>query len=463
MMKRSALACLLAISTSAALASTAVTPVSAAPTAAHAAAASAVVAAAKQAQTTSSSNATPVVADTVDANGAPINQYGAIDANATIPMSAQVPPAPASFQEPVISPLAATWSNTVPTQPTLKVASYILVNASNGQVLAAYNANNRIAPASITKLMLVYITEQQLAAGAIHLTDTVTVPTVAWATGGSRMFLKPGDSVTVQQLIDGVLVDSGNDAATALAIYVAGSQTGMVSLMNAEAQKLGMTNTHFSDVMGLPAPNHYSSAHDLALLAQAVTNNYPQYFSWFGTKSFTYDNIKQYNFNKLLFMYQYADGLKTGSTQEGGYSLTATAKLPNNPMRLISVVIGAPSNNQVAMDSKALLMYGFRFFQSNQVYAANQTLKDVAVQQGAQKTVPVGVQQAVYATYPRSITAPLSVQLEVDKTLTAPIAQGQVVGQVVVSANGTTVATVPAVAMAPVARGSWWQRMMEKA
>lgn len=391
----------------------------------------------------------------------PLNKYGAVDANAKVPLSVQVPGAPANFVPPSFTPEATAWTGTVVAPPSLNVSSYILVSANNGKILAASNANTRLAPASLTKLMILYITEKQLAQGVIHLNDIVTVSQVAWATGGSRMFLKPHQKVTVQDLISGIIVDSGNDAAVTLATYLGGTQTAFVGMMNQEAKALGMTNTHFTDVMGLPAPSHYSSAYDMALLAQAIVSQYPQYFSWFSQKSFSYNGIKQANFNKLLFIYRYAQGMKTGSTSQAGFSLVSAAQMPNNPLQLIAVVMNAKNGMSSATNSKALLSWGFRSFSAQLIYKTNDVVGNVPVAGGNPDSVPVTVSQDLYATIPSSVAGAdkLKADLQLNKDLRAPISKGAVVGTIVVTANGQTVAQVPAVAAKDVSKANWIQRI----
>lgn len=394
--------------------------------------------------------------------GIPLNQYGAVDVNATVPLALQVPPKPAGFQDPIINAQAVTYADNVPTQPKLNAKSYVLMAANSGAVLAANHANERLAPASLTKLMLLYITEQQLAAGQIHLNDVITVPKVAWATGGSRMFLKPGDKVTVRNLISGIIVESGNDAAVTLATHIAGTQGAMVSLMNQQAKKLGMTNTHFSDVMGLPVTNHYTSAYDMAKLARAIVTQYPQYVSWYGQKWFSYNGIKQPNFNKLLFIYPYAQGLKTGSTDSAGYSLVSTAKMPNRNMRLIGVVLGTPSANDSAADSKALLTYGFHFYKTTQVYSGGETLNQAKTYLGAKTTTPVGVTQAVSVTTPTSLSHSLKASLKLNSKIKAPITKGQTLGTVEITLNGQPIKTTPAVAMTANSEGGFWTKLTDR-
>lgn len=391
----------------------------------------------------------------------PLNQYGAVDVNAKVPYNVQVPAAPSDFTPPKVTVLAHTWQRYLPAQPNLQVKSYILESARSGQVIAAYNANQREAPASLTKLMLVLLTEQSLAQGVIHLDDQVTVPTVAWATGGSRMFLKPHEQVALHDLIEGTIVASGNDAAVTIANYIAGNQSSFVSLMNHEANKLGMTNTHFSDVMGLPAPNHYSSAYDMGLLGRAIVNDYPQYLGWFKRKYFSFNGIRQANFNKLLFIDPDAIGLKTGSTDAAGYSLVSAAREhgQGDGMTLVGVVMGAANPIASATASKALLTYGFRFFGERELYTAQQPIQKVRIASGAQQTVPVGVQHPLWVTYPKTMANRVKAALQIQDGLKAPIKKGQQVGNIVVTLGKNVLKTEPVYALESVKVGSFWDKL----
>lgn len=389
----------------------------------------------------------------------PLNKYGAVDVNAKVPYNVQVPSAPSNFIPPKIDPLANQWSSLLPIAPNLSVKSYILMSANSDQVIAAYNANHREAPASLTKLMLIYITEQQLAEGNLHLNDQVTVPTVAWATGGSRMFLKPKEQVELQKLIEGTIVASGNDAAVTIATDIAGTQSAFVNMMNHDAQVLDMTNTHFSDVMGLPAPDHYSSAHDMAVLARAIVTQYPQYIGWFGHKYFSFNGIRQANFNKLLFIDDDALGLKTGSTNAAGYSLVSAAKHGSNPMMLIGVVMGASGPMASATASKALLNYGFRFFAERELYAAGDTIQNVSVSNGASSTVPVAVKEDLWVTTPRTMLNRVKAELQVKEDLTAPIKKGEQVGNIVVTLDKKVIKTQPVYASKAVGKGGFWDKV----
>ena len=397
-----------------------------------------------------------------NASTLPLNKYGAVDVNAKIPYDVQVPPSLNTVVQPLNNTLVDQWPELIPAQPTLKAKSYLLMDAKTGKVIIAYNANKALPPASLTKLMLLYIAEQELKVGTINLNDKVNVPVVAWATGGSRMFLKPHASVSVKDLISGIIVDSGNDAAVTLATYIAGTQEAFVNMMNQQAKVLGMKNTHFSDVMGLPAPNHYSSAYDLALLARAIINQFPEYYSWYEQKFFTFNGIKQPNYNKLLFIYPYADGLKTGSTGTAGYSLVSSAEQPNNPTRLISVVMSAGSPMASAISAKALFSYGFRFFNTKAIYLAGQPLQQANVSMGKAKKVPVGITKTLFVTYPIVQKSKLSAHLAINDHIEAPVTKGQVLGQVTVMLGDKTLAKVDAVALKNNPKGSWWQRLAQK-
>ena len=418
------------------------------------------------AQTAAKANAVPAASAPVALSDSkpPLNKYGAVDVNAKVPYSAQAPTVPSDFTPPKIAALSHTWQQYLPAQPSLKVKSYILESARSGQVIAAYHPNQREAPASLTKLMLILLTEQSLAQGVIHLDDQVTVPTVAWATGGSRMFLKPHEQVALHDLIEGTIAASGNDAAVTIADYIAGNQSSFVSLMNHKASALGMTNTHFADVMGLPAPNHYSSAHDMGVLAKTIVSTYPQYLSWFGKKYFTFNGIRQANFNKLLFIDPDAIGLKTGSTAAAGYSLVSAAKQQDqkgNSMTLVGVVMGASSPMASATASKALLTYGFRFFGERELYPADKAIQQVDIADGAQKTIPVGVQQPLWVTYPKTMASRIKAVLQIQDNLKAPIKKGQQVGNIVVTLGKHTLKTQPVYALDNMKVGSFWDKLRQ--
>lgn len=353
---------------------------------------------------------------------------------------------------------AATASPTIiPKAPNIDAKAYMLVDVKTGAVLAEKNQNERLAPASLTKLMTLYITFQQLEKGTIRLQDKVRISKKAWQTGGSRMFLREGATPTVEQLIQGVIVDSGNDATVALSEFIAGSEGAFVQMMNAQAQSLGMTNTNFMDATGLPNPQHYSSAQDLAILARAIVRTFPQDYHYFSQKWLTYNNIKQPNRNRLLWRYKYADGLKTGHTSEAGFCLIASAQ--KEGMRLISVVLGTPTDEARADDSQALLTYGFRFFKTTELYQAGSTLANPRVYFGKNKTTPVGLENALYATVPVGSAKNIKTNQQIQSPLKAPLKQGQNVGTLTLTLDGKTLASAPLVTLAANPKGGFMSRM----
>lgn len=353
----------------------------------------------------------------------------------------------------------ANQATIIPNAPTIDAKAYILVDATTGAVLAANNPDQRLAPASLTKLMTLYVVFDQLKKGTIHLTDQVRVSEKAWRTPGSRMFLREGMTPTVEELIQGVIVDSGNDACVALAEFVAGTTDSFAGMMNNQAKQLGMKNTHFMDVNGLPSPDHYTTARDLAILTRALIQNFPDYYHYFSERWFEYNNIKQPNRNRLLWRYKYADGLKTGHTDEAGYCIIGSAE--KSGMRLIAVVMGAPSDEARATDSAALLTYGFRFFTTVKVISANQAVVTPTVYFGAQKTVPVGLQDNLYVTVPAGSEKAITTSTELITPLKAPLAQYQAVGNVTVMLNQDTLTVAHLVALQPVNKGSFFARMRD--
>ncbi|HQU15244.1 MAG: serine-type D-Ala-D-Ala carboxypeptidase [Chromatiales bacterium 21-64-14] len=347
----------------------------------------------------------------------------------------------------------------VPSAPQLAARSYVLMDATTGKILAESKGDTREQPASLTKLMNAYIDFRELKAGRIHLTDEVTISKKAWQTGGSRTFVQVGTQVPVEDLIQGMVVQSGNDASVALAQYVAGSTSAFVQLMNQAAQQLGMKNTHFADVDGLPKPDHYSTAHDLAILTRALILDFPEYYHYFKEGHYTFNHITQYNRNRLLWRDPSVDGLKTGHTEEAGYCLIASAK--RGDMRLISVVMGADSDNGRVTQSQALLDYGFRFYETRTLYKAGQPITEARVWKGAVHRVPLGVSQDLSVTFPRGQSQSLKPVMDVDKAMVAPVTKGQTYGQVNVSLGKTLLAQEPLIALHSVAEGSLWQRLKD--
>jgi len=344
----------------------------------------------------------------------------------------------------------------MPSAPNLDATGYILIESTSGKVIAQKDADKRIPPASLTKLMSLYIISDALKNGQVHMDDKVRISTKAWKTEGSRMFVKVGDEVPLRDLLQGVIVASGNDATVALAEHVAGSEESFTALMNQQAKLLGMNNSHFMDSTGLPNKGHYSSAHDLAILSQAYIKNFPEEYSFYSEKWFTYNNIKQPNRNRLLWRFQYADGLKTGHTEEAGYCLVGSAK--KDGMRLISVVLGEPNDNARTEDSIRLLTYGFRFFETHKLYNAEIPLVQARIWGGTKTEVPLGVNEDLYVTVPTGQYKKLQIDFSVNHPLKAPIIKGQVYGTVNLSIAGQVIASKSLIALDSTPEGGFIRR-----
>jgi D-alanyl-D-alanine carboxypeptidase (penicillin-binding protein 5/6) len=358
------------------------------------------------------------------------------------------------------SPSAANAAVLNPVPPTLNVNGYYLQDVYSGQVLASMNADQRMQPASLTKLMTLYITFEALQAGRIHMDDQVPISQNAWGTGGSRMFLKPGDRVPVSALIDGIIIDSGNDACVALAEFVGGTEDSFVSLMNEQAQLLSMKNTHYMDCTGLPDPQHFSTPHDMAILTRAIILNFPQYYPLFSQKTFSYNNISQPNRNRLLWRDPTVDGLKTGHTDEAGYCLIASAQ--RNGMRLVSVLMGAPSDENRAAYSENLLNYGYRFYETHKVYSAGMPIEQSPVYYGKVNTAPIGVNSDFYITVPNGQYQKIAMDLRLNTPLKAPLVRGEKVGDVIAMLNGKPVADVDAVVLQDVPKAGIFTRFIDR-
>jgi D-alanyl-D-alanine carboxypeptidase (penicillin-binding protein 5/6) len=355
--------------------------------------------------------------------------------------------APTQSQQPIFTPGV----------PNIDAKGYILIDASSGNVLAEKNADEHMAPASLTKLMTLYIISTELKNGIIRLDDKVRISTKAWRTGGSRMFIKAGDDVTIKDLMQGIIVASGNDATVAMSEHIAGTEEAFVNMMNTQAKNLSMNNSHFIDSTGLPNPQQYSTPRDLAKLAQAITQQFPEDYRLFSQKWFNYNGIRQPNRNRLLWQFQYADGLKTGHTDDAGYCLVASAV--RNGTRLISVIMGAPSDQARSEDSIRLLTYGFRFFETHKVYNAPSTLALARVWKGQNKAVPVGLANDFYITLPVGQYKNIQTTIQLNDPLKAPIAKGEVCGTLLITVNNHLVASQPLVALENNAKGGIWRRV----
>ena len=343
--------------------------------------------------------------------------------------------------------------------PAIAAKAYFLVDVLSGETLVAQNADEPREPASLTKLMTAYLVFKALRDKALVPSQMVKVSEKAWRAEGSRMFIDPKKAVSVDELLRGEIVQSGNDAAIALAEAVAGSEQAFVELMNKEAARLGMTKTHFVNATGLSAPQHVSTAADLARIATAIVRDFPEYYPLYSIKEYRYNNITQSNRNRLLWSDPYVDGMKTGFTDAAGYCLVASAK--RGPRRLLSVVLGAGSDASRASEAQKLLNYGFQFYDTVQLYQNGQSVSTVRVWKGAEDTVSAGFVADQYVTLPKGQADKLKLMLETNEPLVAPVARGQRVGAVKVSFDGKPVGEFPLVALTDVAPASFFGRMWD--
>ncbi len=347
----------------------------------------------------------------------------------------------------------------IPTAPAVDSRAYILVDYRTDKVLAAQDPDARMEPASLTKLMTAYIVFEQLATGKLKLDEPVIVSEHAWRSEGSRTFIELGKPVSVQMLILGMIVQSGNDATIALAERVGGTEETFVQLMNTYAKRLGMAGTHFENSSGLPAPNHYTTARDMSLLAIAMIRDFPQYYNWYSVHEFEYNGIKQQNRNGLLERDPTVDGLKTGHTDSAGYCLVTSAL--RDGMRLVSVVLGSASMKGRENASAALLNYGYTFYETKLVVKGAATLATAPVWKAAATPVDVSVRDDVYVTVPRGEGNGVKTALELKPRLIAPLARDAIVGQLRVINGNQTLATLPLHPSTSVAAGGWWRRMID--
>jgi serine-type D-Ala-D-Ala carboxypeptidase (penicillin-binding protein 5/6) len=347
----------------------------------------------------------------------------------------------------------------IPTAPQVDARTYIVVDYRTDKILAAKDPAARVEPASLTKLMTAYIVFQELAAGKLKLDEQVTVSEHAWRSEGSRTFIELGKPVSVQDLILGMIVQSGNDATIALAERIAGTEETFAQLMNANAKRLGMNGSHFENSSGLPAPEHYTTARDLSLLAGAMIREYPQYYKWFSVHEFEHNGIKQQNRNGLLEKDPTVDGLKTGHTDSAGFCLVTSAL--RDGMRLISVVMGSASMKARENASAALLNYGFTFYDTKLVVKGGTVLATARVWKGQSASADLGIKEDLYLTLPRGGAAGLKTAVDVQPRLIAPLSEDAAVGSLRVFAGSQTLQTIPLHPLKSVAGGGWWRRLID--
>ncbi len=371
----------------------------------------------------------------------------------------------------VVSPVLALAADSIPIAPTatppppeINASAYILVDFDTGDVLASKNADQRVPPASLTKIMTSYIAAREIESGRIHLTDDVPVSVNAWKHAApeeqqSAMFIREGTTVKLEDLLRGVIIQSGNDATVAVAEYVAGSEDAFVDLMNQQAKTLGMFGTHFANSDGLPDPEHYTTVSDLATLTRALIRDHPNHYAIYSEKSFRYNNIDQPNRNRLLWRDRTVDGVKTGHTSEAGYCLIASAL--RDGMRLISVVMGTNSDEARMRESQKLLSFGYRFYETHKLYDPGVMLRTAEVWYGQQNEVQLGVAAPVYVTIPRGRYGDLKAETDVARVVKAPFTIGDPFGQLRVSLDDKPVVEAPLTTLAAVEEAGWFKRLWQ--
>ncbi len=341
----------------------------------------------------------------------------------------------------------------MPDAPNVDARQYVLLDPASGQILAARQADEQAPPASLTKLMTAYLTFQSLSNGTLKLEQQLPVSVAAWKAGGSTMFLQPNLPATVEQMISGMVVVSGNDAAVALAEANAGNTDSFVQMMNVTASQLGLTASHFDNVDGLPTKNHLVSARDIAVLTREIMLQYPQYLHYFGDHSFTYNHVTQQNWNPLIFTDSSITGMKTGHTEEAGFCLDATAVRNGRP--LIAVVLGSSTRKSSAEAAEALLNYGYRYFETHLAYQAGQIVAMTRNNQASPSQIPVGFTKDIWVTAPLGRYATLKPSLDMSAKLSLPLKRGETVGRLILSDENRQVADIPLVTLAPLGQASW--------
>ena len=346
-----------------------------------------------------------------------------------------------------------------PQAPKVDAKAHFLIDMHSERVLTEDGADERLEPASLTKMMTSYVVFSEMARGKFTLADEVLVSEKAWRMKGSRMFIEVGSRVPVEALLMGLIVQSGNDAAVALAEFAAGDESTFADLMNRNARRLGMSGSHFANASGLPEPDHYTTARDMALIAAALIRDFPQYYPWNAVREYEYGGIKQRNRNALLFRDESVDGLKTGYTKAAAYCLVASAK--REGMRLIAVVMGAESSRSRARMVQSLLNYGFRFYETRRVYASNETVTDVRVWKGDAKRLALGLEQDLYVTVPRGRYDEIDAEMEIAARLAAPVRMGEPQGVLRLALGDELSIERPLVALGDIAEGDLWQRVSD--
>lgn len=352
---------------------------------------------------------------------------------------------------------AAVHAAPLPAPPQLSAESFLLIDHTSGKVLAEKNPDLQIEPASLTKLMTAYLVASEISQGTIQESDLAIISDYAQSMPGSRMFIEAGKTVSIGDLMRGLIVQSGNDASVALAEHVAASEQGFVSMMNRMAETLGMGNTNFANSSGLPHPDHYTTARDLSIISRRMIQDFPQHYALYSQRSFKYNNIEQNNRNKLLWRDDSVDGVKTGHTEAAGYCLIASAV--REDMRLISVVTGTASDKTRLAETQRLLNYGFRFFKTQRIYEAGEIVSEAKIWMGETEQISLGVAEDLYVTLPRDAFDSLHSQIELSSYIKAPTRIGQELGRSVLTADNQVIGEVPLLALQKVEEGSIFTRM----
>lgn len=347
----------------------------------------------------------------------------------------------------------------IPSPPNVAGTAHIVMDFDSGSVITSNQPDLPIEPASLTKIMTGFVVFSEIRNGRIQLDDQVTISHKAWRMPGSRMFIEVDTQVSVKDLIRGMVIQSGNDASVALAEYIARTEEDFAILMNKYAEQLGLNNTHFVNATGLPDPQHLTTVSDLARLTRALINEFPDFYSWYSERSFTFNGINQFNRNRLLWQDPTVDGLKTGHTSSAGYCLVSSAK--RDDMRIISVIAGTNSANQRISETQRLINYAFRFFEAHKLYDANQRLQEARVFSGAKDLINLGVTEPVHITIPRGQYQNLAIEMIIPNKLQAPIAQGDALGSLQISFNGEVLAQPDLIALESVDKGSFFKRLFD--
>ncbi len=363
------------------------------------------------------------------------------------------------FSAPLFATTNLDFSNMpIAKPPEVAANAYILQDFHSGQILAGHNIDTPVEPASLTKMMTIYVLDVELARGTLSPDTTALISEHAWRTEGSRMFLDLGTEVPLKDLQLGVIIQSGNDASVAIAERVAGTEAAFAEMMNYQANLLGMKNSHFTNATGLPDPQHYTTAHDMATLARAMIKNFPESYTMYQQKEFFYNNIKQHNRNLLLYRDPTVDGIKTGHTSSAGYCLVASAVRDN--MRLIAVVLGTESDSARAEQAQTLLNYGFRTFKTQELAQKNQIINEAEIWKGQKNKLAIGFADDAYVTIPQSKST-IETAISVKSPLIAPIEAGTPVGVMQVKLNNEVISELPVVALETIPQGSLWRRFID--